>query len=161
MKATIYSITAAAPVRIAIVARPRGNDWLCDEIRGLSQEGIDVLVSMLTSEEANELGLRDERIECETAGISFVNLEVPDRSVPLDKAAFLNGVEQLAELVRQGRYLGVHCRAGIGRSSMLAAAILAQLGWEASQAFDAIESARGCPVPDTPEQRQWVASNVP
>ncbi len=116
---------------------------------------------MLTSEEANELGLRDERIECETAGISFVNLEVPDRSVPLDKAAFLNGVEQLAELVRQGRYLGVHCRAGIGRSSMLAAAILAQLGWEASQAFDAIESARGCPVPDTPEQRQWVASNVP
>ncbi|SRR5581483_329908 len=160
MRATIFPITAAAPIRIAIVARPRGNDWLCDEIRALSQEGIEVLVSMLTNEEAHELGLSSESLKCETAGISFLNLAVPDRSVPLDKDVFLNGVEQLEELARQGRYLAVHCRAGIGRSSMLAASILVRLGWEASQAFDAIESARGCSVPDTPEQRLWVASNV-
>jgi hypothetical protein len=32
MKATLYPITAATPNRIAIVARPRGGDWLFDEL---------------------------------------------------------------------------------------------------------------------------------
>ncbi len=86
MKATIYPIKEATPNRIAIVARPRGDDWLCDELSALSREGIDVLVSMLTEEEANELGLRRESQECgAAAAITFVNLPIPDRSVPLDK----------------------------------------------------------------------------
>jgi hypothetical protein len=53
------------------------------------------------------------------------------------------------------------CRASIGRSSVLAVAILARLGWETNEAFDAVGSARGCSIPDTPEQRQWVTQNVP
>jgi hypothetical protein len=88
MKATIYLIKEAAPNRIAIVARPRGGDWLCDELSALSREGIDVLVSMLTEEEANELGLHRESEECEAAAIKFVNLPIPDRSVPLDRDGF-------------------------------------------------------------------------
>lgn len=161
MKATVYSINEAAPNRIAIVARPRGGDWLCDELSALSQEGIDVLVSMLTEEEADELGLHRESDGCEAAAIKFVNLPIPDRSVPLDKDDFLRSVEHLAEMVRAGRSLGVHCRASIGRSSVLAVSILVRLGWDADKAFYAVESARGCSIPDTPEQRQWVIENVP
>lgn len=161
MQATVYPITDAARNHIAIVARPRGNDWLGEEISALSREGIDVLVSMLTDEEAEELGLNDESAECTAAGISFVNVAVPDRSVPSDTNAFLRSVEQLAGRVREGRYLAVHCRASIGRSSVLAASILVRLGWDAKAAFDAIEAARGCSVPDTSEQKRWVISNVP
>lgn len=161
MRATIYSIKEAAPSRIAIVARPRGGDWLCDELSALSREGIDVLVSMLTQEEANELGLHRESEECEAAAIKFVNLPIPDRSVPLDRDSFLRSVEDLAEMVRTGRFLGVHCRASIGRSSVLAISVLMQLGWDADKAFHAVESARGCSIPDTPEQRLWVIQNVP
>jgi protein-tyrosine phosphatase len=109
----------------------------------LSQEGIDVLVSMLTDEEANELGLEREAAECRAAGISFTNAPIPDRSVPSDRNVFLLSVEWLTELVRDGRYLGVHCRASIGRSSILAASLLVRLGWDANKAFDAIESSRG------------------
>jgi len=115
---------------------------------------------MLTEEEAQELGLTREAEECRAAAITFVNLPVPDRSVPSDKNAFLKQVDELAELVRQGRFVGVHCRASIGRSSVLAVSILMRLGWEANAAFDAVESARGCPIPDTPEQRDWVVKNV-
>jgi len=161
MKATIYSIKEAAPNRIAIVARPRGDDWLCDEMSALSREGIDVLVSMLTEEEANDLGLHRESGECEAAAIKFINLPIPDRSVPSDRDGFLRSVEHLAEMVRAGRSLGVHCRASIGRSSVLAVSVLVRLGWDASKAFCAVESARGCSIPDTPEQRQWVIQNVP
>ena len=64
MKATIYSIEMAAPDRIAIVARPRGDDWLCDELTALSSEGVEVLVSMLAEEESRELGLESESENC-------------------------------------------------------------------------------------------------
>ena len=116
---------------------------------------------MLTDEEAEELGLNDESAECAAAGISFVNVPIPDRSVPPDTNAFLRSVEQLATRVREGHYVAVHCRASIGRSSVLAASILVRLGWDAKIAFDAIETARGCSVPDTSEQKQWVISHVP
>jgi protein-tyrosine phosphatase len=161
MKATIYSITKANPNRIAIIARPRGNDWLSEEMSALSREGVDILVSMLTGEETKELGLDHESEECAAVGIRFLNVAVPDRSVPSDPNAFLNIVEDLATLVRKGRYLAVHCRASIGRSSLLAASVLVRLGWDGQLAFDAIESARGCSVPDTSDQKQWVISNVP
>jgi protein-tyrosine phosphatase len=146
---------------MAIVARPRGGDWLSDELSALSREGIDVLVSMLTEEEANELGLERESEDCQAAGIRFVNLPIPDRSVPSGTDDFLRSVEELAEIVREGRFLGVHCRASIGRSSMLAVSVLVRLGWEVKKAFDAVESARGCSIPDTIAQRQWVIRNVP
>ena len=161
MKATIYPITAAAPNRIAIVARPRGGDWLCDELSAPSREGIDVLVSMLTEQESNELGLNRESEECGAATITFVSLPIPDRSVPSDAKAFLHSVEQLTEMVREGRFLGVHCRASIGRSSVLAVSILVRLGWETTEAFEAVKLARGCRIPDTLEQRRWVISNIP
>jgi hypothetical protein len=111
MKATIYPINAAAPNRVAIVARPRGGDWLRDEVSALSTEGIDVLVSMLTEEESIELGLESESEDCEAVAIKFVNLPIPDRSVPSDADDFLRSVERLAEMVRDGRSLAVHCRA--------------------------------------------------
>jgi len=161
LNAITYPVVAAAPNRITVVARPRGGDWLGDDLNLLSREGIDILVSMLTDVEKGELELEREAHECEIQGIHFVNLPIPDRSVPADKVAFLRNVDQLAELVQKGRSLGVHCRASIGRSSLLAVALLVRLGWDATQAFDMVESARGCSIPDTPEQRQWVVSNIP
>lgn len=89
-----------------------------------------------------------------------MNVPVPDRSVPSDKDAFLKRVDELAGMVRNGRFLGVHCRACIGRSSMLAVSILVRIGWNLEEAFAAVESARGFAVPDTPEQRKWVIENI-
>jgi protein-tyrosine phosphatase len=162
VKATIYQIKTAGPDRIAIVARPRGGDWLCDEVIALSREGVDVLVSMLTEEESRDLGLESESESCKAAAITFINIPIADRSVPPDRGdKFLQAVDRLAQLVREGRFVAVHCPASIGRSSVLAVAVLARLGWETHEAFDAVESARGCSIPDTPEQRQWVMRNIP
>ncbi len=51
----------------------------------------------------------------------------------------------------------IHCRQGIGRASLMAACVLLLHGAGADEAFKRIEEARGRPVPDTPEQRAWVA----
>jgi protein-tyrosine phosphatase len=160
MKAAIYRIEAVHPYRLAIVARPRGNDWLCDELAAISREGIDVLVSMLTPDETRELGLERESDECITASIRFLNLPIKNRAVPSNRDEFLRDVDLIADLLKKGHSVGVHCRASIGRSSLLAASALIRLGWNADKAFELVEAARGYPVPDTPDQRSWVSSNI-
>ncbi len=161
MKPTIYAIESALPHRLSIIARPRGGDWLCDEIDALAAHGVRVIVSMLTQDEAYELGLCEEASHCERAGIIFRGVPLQDRSVPSDRQQFLDAVEQVAADVERGVAVAVHCRAGIGRSSVFAAAVLIRLGWNVGQAFNAIEEARGCPVPDTPMQKEWVTQNIP
>ncbi len=52
---------------LAIVPRLRGNDWLEDELVAMKRKGIDVLISLLTLEEQNELGLEAEQSACEQA----------------------------------------------------------------------------------------------
>ena len=46
--------------KLAVVARPRGGDWLEDEASGWHRAGIDVVVSLLEEEEADDLGLARE-----------------------------------------------------------------------------------------------------
>ncbi len=57
-------------------------------------------------------------------------------------------------------FVVIHCRMGIGRSSMLAAAILIHLGMESSNIFERISTYRGLQVPDTPAQTAWISQLV-
>ena len=58
--------------------------------------------------------------------------------------------------IAAGHNLVFHCRAGIGRSGMIAASILLQEGLSAREAFARISAARGLTIPDTPGQLEWV-----
>jgi protein-tyrosine phosphatase len=142
--------------RLAIVPRPRGGDWLASEVANLKADGVDVVVSLLEPAEAVELGLADEGRACAVAGIEFVTMPIPDRGVPTRTAEFVATAEHLRERLAAGATVGIHCRACIGRSSMLAAVILVLHGVEPTDAWIRIEKARGIPVPDTAEQRRWV-----
>ena len=142
--------------RLGIMARPRGNDWLPDDLRILRKAGVDVLVSALTASEAEELGLGAEGQECIENGLIFISFPVEDRSLPTDRAKFDSLVEELCQYLKKNNSIVIHCRAGIGRSSLIAACVLVRMGLSPEVAFRTIEESRGCPVPDTPEQRQWV-----
>jgi protein-tyrosine phosphatase len=143
-------------IRLGIMPRPRGNDWLPDDLRFLQQAGVDVIVSALTVSEAEELGLNAEAQECTQSGLMFISFPIEDRSLPTDHEKFDSLVDQLLQYSRSGKAIAVHCRAGIGRSSLIAACVLVKMGLLPEAAFRIIEESRGCPVPDTPEQRQWV-----
>lgn len=151
-----YWLHLSTPAKLAIVPRPRGGDWLDDEIRHLRRDGVDVLVSLLTSEEDEELGLTREAMACEEAEVAFYNFRIPDRQFPASSKAFRDFIQQLRTFRLQGKNIGAHCRAGIGRSSLLLASILCMEGYSAETAFDLISGARGLRVPDTPEQVEWV-----
>jgi hypothetical protein len=45
---------------LAVATRPRGGDWLRDELTGISAHGVSTLVSYLTEEEESDLELESE-----------------------------------------------------------------------------------------------------
>jgi protein-tyrosine phosphatase len=142
--------------RIAIMPRPGGGDWLEGEIRLLKGAGVDVIVSALEQEESAELELSQEAELCRQGGIDFISFPIPDRSVPSSVEEFESCIDAVDQHLRDGRSVVVHCRAGIGRSTMIAASLLLRHGYSTAEAFSLLQLARGFPVPDTPEQRDWV-----
>jgi protein-tyrosine phosphatase len=141
---------------LAIVPRPRGGDWLDDEMHALREAGIDVVVSTLEEFEAMELGLEREQQGATNAGLRLVAFPIQDRGVPRDLKQFSELLSDLEQCIANGKRVGIHCRACIGRSSVVAASLLIRSGTLAEQAWSQIEVARGSPVPDTPEQLEWV-----
>jgi protein-tyrosine phosphatase len=158
VKPDVYWINGPWLGKLAILARPRGADWLEDEVRGWKDAGLDVVVSLLTSREDSELGLVDEREFVQRHGLSFISFPITDYSVPSSTKEVRQLVSRLEGSLTQGNSVGIHCRQGIGRASLVAACVLVTSGESPSSAFQEISSARGRPVPDTSEQKNWVAS---
>ena len=156
MRTELYWIEGPWPGRLAIMPRPRGGDWLEDEISSWRRMGIDTIVSALTEEERTELDLGREQELCEGVGVDFIAFPIMDRGLPSSVNATLELVRQLEQGLGHGRKIAIHCRQGIGRASLLAACVLAAGGIDAVTAFERIAAARGCAVPDTNEQREWV-----
>ncbi|MBD1549292.1 dual specificity protein phosphatase family protein [Roseibium aggregatum] len=134
--------------------KPSG-DWLEDDIGVLRGEGIDHVVSMLTGDEIEELGLAEEQDICLRFGVAFSRFAIEDRGVP-ELAELVPVVERLVQDLTSGRSVAVHCRAGIGRSGLLAACVLTRFGLSAEHAIESVSLARGVPIPDTAEQAEFV-----
>lgn len=155
MKPTIYWIDNPGPGRIAVLARPRGDDWLESEVLGWREDGIDVVVSLLTEPEDRLLGLSLEAELCRINGLTFINFPIEDCNVPLSSEATLQLVKELDALLTGGKSLGFHCRGGLGRSPLIASCVLMYSGKSAEESFKLVSAARGLPVPETPGQEVW------
>jgi protein-tyrosine phosphatase len=155
MESEIYWIRDIEPLRLALMPRPRGGEWLEDEISSWKRSGVGVVVSLLHRYEAEELLLLEEELQCVSNGIEYRSFPIRDRSTPESTSAFLALADELAVLVKQGSSVAVHCRAGIGRSALLAGFVLLRLGVAANDVFPVLSRARGLAVPDTSSQIEW------
>jgi protein-tyrosine phosphatase len=129
---------------------------LDDEIAALAETGLSLVVSLLTNEEIDELGLDNEGDLVTSQGLEFINFPITDYDVPASQQAVFQLVATLDDLLSRGKSVGIHCRQGIGRSSLVAACVLSLANADIDQCFKQISEARGTTVPDTPEQRAWV-----
>ena len=135
------------------MARPRAGDWLEDEIAHWQHEGVGLVVSLLEPDEIDDLGLKMEALLCEESGIEYLSFPIPDRGIPSDANDVMRFV---ASIISKEKPIAIHCRAGIGRSSIMAAAVLISSGISAEAALSAIGEARRLSIPDTDAQRAWV-----
>lgn len=136
------------PGKLAAMPLPGKNRPLEDDAAFLDQEGIQVLVS-LTEDPPDGNVLSSE-------GIDQFHIPVKDFTPPT--------LEQMIDFVAvvdrasaDGRPVGVHCTAGLGRSGTMAAAYLVAVGSTADDAMAKVRQLRPGSI-ETPEQEDAVRS---
>jgi protein-tyrosine phosphatase len=152
----IFWIRGNPPASLAIVLCPPGGRGLRDELLVMKRAGIGTLVSLLEEQEAHLFGLSEEGHLAGQVGLHFLSFPIRDAHLPPDRAAFRAFSQELANRLRDGEAVGIHCLGSIGRSAVAAACALIHLGWTPKAALAAITAARGMAVPDTQEQEDWI-----
>jgi protein-tyrosine phosphatase len=141
---------------LGIMSRPLGGDDLMEEIEHWKKLGVNTIVSFLTDEENEELGLEYERMDCRREGFDFIKFPIEDCQVPDSYLKTKELVNILIEKINQNQKILMHCRGGIGRVSIISAIVLSNLqGVTVKQSFENVSKIRGIHVPDTDEQIIW------
>jgi protein-tyrosine phosphatase len=152
----LYWLNGSWPGKLAVAPRPRGGDWLADDIATWKREGINAVLSLLTPDEEREMGLRGEAGEVKTQGMEFISFPIPDLQIPRSEAKWAELLERVALALSSDKNVLIHCRQGIGRSGLAAACLLVKKGMSPGAAVESASAARGLSVPQTPEQREWI-----
>jgi protein-tyrosine phosphatase len=152
----LYWLDECWPGKLALAARPRGGDWLQDEITSWKRAGIHAVVSLLTPDEEKDLNLSDESRESRIQGIEFIPFPIPDRQVPKSEARLATALEKISDTLSAGKNIVIHCRQGVGRSGLVAACLLVKNGMSPGAAVEKVSAARGLAIPETTEQREWI-----
>jgi protein-tyrosine phosphatase len=158
MGCKIFSVAVNGDIKLGVMARPSGGHRLQDEIRSIRDQGFSVLVSLLTDAEQRELELEAEGELCEELDLIFGRLPIEDMRVPALDEQTIAVLAKLREFRSAGNSIAIHCRAGIGRSPMIAACVMLSRSCNVTSAFHQLSAARGMKVPETPEQREWAVA---
>jgi len=156
----LYPVSGPWPGKLLLSSRPRGGDWLEDEVAAWRNYGIDTIVSLLTEDEERQLDLTQESSEARKRGVAFLSYPIPDRGIPSDTSTFFDLLERIHNSLQQGNNVLVHCRQGIGRTGLIAASLLVRDGLEPDRAIEQVSKIRGVHVPETAEQESCIY-NVP
>lgn len=104
-------------------------DW-----RQLAAQGVRVVVSLQAER-------HDEDAFGELQPLGYLRLPTIDHSVPT-MAQLRMGAAFVAEAVRAGNKVLIHCHAGVGRSALLCACYLIFDGMPVEEAWEAVKSKR-------------------
>lgn len=152
----VFEVETPYAGRLSVCMRPRGGMWLDSDIKRLRAAGWDVLVSALMPREVEELQLAATEQHCAELGIEYVPFPIGNLQVPAIEEA-VPRFEMLRERLIDGLGVTAHCNGSIGRAPLIVASLLVLGGVEPGDAWTRIREARCEQVPDTPEQRDWVA----
>jgi len=109
-----YWVDGPWPGKLAVASRPRGGDWLEDEMAGWRRAGIDTVLSLLTPEEEQELDLKREAHEAKARGMNFASLPIPDRQVPNSESEVSAALDRLDSDLSEGKMLSSIAGKGSG-----------------------------------------------
>lgn len=137
----------------------RGLDTDLDQLASLYQGG--AVVSLVEAHEYPAWGLPGEagyHQALAARGVRLLSLPVPDLGtpVPAQRLAWRSLVLHLAKAVRAGEPVVAHALGGLGRTGMLVACVLVELGLSPSQAVRDTRAARPGAI-QTAEQREQVS----
>ncbi len=148
-----YWIAKINDCDIGIAACPAGGRALEEELKVFKKSESLVMISLLTEKEERRLGLTQEKLIAEELGIRFIKFPIPDMSIPGFKI-YVEFIDHLYELTMEKDKMLIHCRAGIGRSSLIALGLMTKDGTPLSQSIQHVSRTRGFHVPQSISQRR-------
>ena len=160
MSPQIYWMKGPWPEKLALSARPRGGDWLEDEVKVWHREGVDEVLSLLTTDEEEALDLEKEARLAAKEGLTFLSFPIFDRQIPSSQAVLTSTLEKIDADLSTAKNVLIHCRQGIGRTGLVAACLLVSKGLDPAATLESVSSSRSLPVPETQEQRRWIAMSL-
>ena len=134
-------------------------DWQWDltlDLEAIQAWGATVIVNLIEDHEMVDLGVQNTAQQL-PAGIDYLRLPIRDSGVPDPAWHAQWQVEspRLLERLRDGESIVLHCKGGLGRTGMVAARILVELGLTPEESIVAVRQARSGTI-ETREQEAYV-----
>lgn len=135
-----------------MMRRPLGGARLAENLRELRVQGVDLLVCALDDVDRTKLHLTAEASVARAVGLPYREFPIVDFGTP-DRNALIQIGRDLANEVRAGQFVVVHCRGGVGRTGLIVGTTLVGLGAGPDEAMRLMTSARGHRSPETGPQK--------
>lgn len=102
-----------------------------------------------------------QALELGTVPCLVLPFEIPDRGAPEDREGFWELAVSVANRLRSGEIVLIHCAGGVGRTALLAICVLLALGQPASEARSVVSRA-GSTVETAPQSGlvAWCAARA-
>jgi protein-tyrosine phosphatase len=154
--ALITWVKRDGPGRLGAMARPGQQEEVERDLRKAKEEGVDLIVSLLTDEEVKELGVDNEAEVCKRIGIKYRRFPIPDHETPPADQGTMDFLRACLKELRNGKSVIFHCSKGRGRTTLMGASLLVMEGMGAERAIQHVRGRRLIPVPDNKKQTEWV-----
>lgn len=139
-------LPAEVPGRLWLGAMPgRFQSWHDFEAQA-RRGGLQLVVCLTSRAEVGELSPDyDAALAAGSLPFRWLNLPMPNFGVPDDPAVFRREVLRVANALRGGESVLLHCAAGVGRTGSTAACVLKALGLETDEALQRVREAGSNP----------------
>ena len=123
--------------------------------------GAKAIISLIEEHEFIELGVTELPVKTKKAGIEWHHLPIKDASIPTEffEKEWSSTGERVHDILNSGENIIVFCKGGLGRTGLVAARLLVELGETTENSINRVRLARNGAI-ETLEQLEYVGGFI-